>query len=243
MANSSDLIRARQRLWPDLLRRGALLAAVCVATLSARAQTPAYARTALAHFDPNPPPGWAYALETSRNGQTMKERFDPSRPAGGQWTLLQLQGRTPTSEELEKYAQSRPVAGSGGTQANFKKDDIEPGSLKLVEESETSATFAATFREQAGGADKMLGHLRATFTINKQLAYVERYILELTEPYWPVLGVKMNQLRIEARFSAPQDDHPSLPISLESHFSGRILLFANEEDLRLIYSELSPASP
>src|SRR5688572_2002146 len=237
MGNSSGLSRALQRLRADLVRRGALLGAVCFATIGAHAQTPAYARAALAQFNPNPPSGWAYTLETTRNSQSMAEHFDPSRPSGGQWTLRQLQGRNPTTEELEKYAQSRPAAGSGGTQANFQKDDIEPGSLKLLEENETTATFSAAFREQAGGADKMLDHLGMTLTVNKEPAYVERYVLELTEPYWPVLGVKMNQLRIEARFSAPDADRPSLPLSVESRFAGRILLFANEENLRLIYGE------
>ena len=241
MGNLSGLSRVFHRLRPDIGRCCALLAAACCATAGALAQTPDYAKAALAHFDPNPPVGWAYTLETSRNSQTMAEHFDPSRPPGGQWTLRQLQGRSPTSEELEKYAQSRPAAGSGGTQANFQKNDIEPGSLKLREENETSATFSATFREQSSGADKMLSHLHVTLMVNKQSAYVERYILELTEPYWPVLGVKMNQLRIEARFSAPSGESPSLPISLESHFTGRILLFTNEENLRLTYSEFKPA--
>jgi hypothetical protein len=141
---------------------------------------------------------------------------------------------------LEKYAQSRPAAGSGGTQANFQKDDIEPGSLKLIGEDDTSARFAAEFREQSSGPDKMLGHLKVTLTVRKQPAFVAGYALELKEPYWPVLGVKMNQLRIEARFNPPSGDRPSLPASVESHFAGRILLFANEEKLRLIYSEFSP---
>src|SRR6478735_335210 len=132
MANLSGSSRALQRLRPDCARHGALLMVLCCAAIGLHAQTPAYVRSALAHFDPNPPSGWAYGLETSRNGQTMTEHFDPSRPTGGQWTLRQLQGRNPTSDELEKYIQSRPAAGSGGTQANFQKDDIEPGSIKLL---------------------------------------------------------------------------------------------------------------
>lgn len=237
MGNLSGLSRAPRLLRPDRRRHFAWLAAICFTTVSALAQTPNYLKTALARFDPNPPAGWAYALETSRNDQTMVEFFDPSRPPGGQWKLRQLQGRSPTTEELEKYAQSRPAAGSGGTQANFKKDDIEPGSLKLIEENETRATFSATFREQSSGPDKMLSHLRLTLTVNKPQAYIEGYVQELTEPYSPVLGVKMNQLRIQATFSAPSEGRPSLPVTSESHFTGRILFFANEEKLRLIYSE------
>ena len=237
MGNLSGSSRAPRPVRPDARRRGTLLAIVCFTVVNALAQTPDYLRTALAHFNPNPPAGWAYAIETNRNDQTMVESFDPSRPPGAQWKLRQFQGRTPTVEELEKYTQSRPAAGSGGMQANFQKEDIEPGSLKLIEENEARATFSASFREQASGPDKMLGHLRMTLTVSKQPAYVERYVLELTEPYWPVLGVKMNQLRIESAFSAPAGDRPSLPLNLESHFAGRILLFANEEKLRLIYSE------
>jgi len=218
-----------------------LLAAFCLATTAVFAQTPDYVKTALAHFNPNPPSGWAYTLETSRNDQTMVEHFNPTRPPGGQWTLRLLQGRSPTTGELEKYAQSRPSAGAGGTQANFQKDDIEPGSLTLIEEDQTRAIFAAAFREQSSGPDKMLGHLRLLLTVNKQPGYIEQYVLELKEPYWPVLGVKMNQLRIEARFSAPAGEQPSLPVMVESDFTGRILLFANQEKLRLIYSEFRPA--
>ena len=237
MGNLSGSSRVLHQVRPDRRRRFACLAVFCLAAISAIAQTPDYLRTALARFNPNPPAGWAYALETTRNDRTMAELFDPSRPPGGQWTLRQFQGRAPTAEELEKYTQSRPAAGSGGMQANFQKDDIEPGSLKLIEENETRATFSATFREQSSGPDKMLGHLRLTLTVNKQPAYIERYVQELTEPYWPVLGVKMHQLRIEGSFSPPVGDRPSLPATLESHFTGRILLFSNEEKLRLIYSE------
>lgn len=237
MANSSGSSPASRLVRPDRRHRFAWLAVIGFVAVNACAQTPDYLRTALAHFNPNPPDGWAYALETNRNDQTMVEFFNPSRPPGGQWTLRQFQGRNPTADELEKYARSRPATGSGGTQANFKNEDIEPGSLKLVEENDTRATFSATFREQSSGPDKMLGHLSLTLTVNKQPAYIERYVEELTEPYSPVLGVKMNQLRIEATFSPPDGDRPSLPVSLESHFTGRILLFSNEEKLRLIYSE------
>jgi hypothetical protein len=217
-----------------------LVVAWCWLVTGAAAAMPDYLRTALNHFTPNVPAGWAYTLATTRNEQQMVERFDPARPPDGQWSLRQFQGRNPTTEELEKYTQSRPSTDSGGMQANFQKNDIEPGSLKLLREDETRAEFQATFREESGGADKMLGHLQLKLTVNKQLAYVERYVLELKEPYWPVLTVKMNTLRIEATFSVPTDTQPSLLTGVESHFAGRILLISNEENLQLIYSEFSP---
>lgn len=203
---------------------------------------PGYLRTALNHFSPDVPTGWAYTLETTRNGRSMVERFDPSRPAGGQWTLLQLEGRSPSTEEFEKYAQSRPSAGSGGMQANFQRADIEPGSLKLISEDATRARFLGEFRAESAGADKMLAHLAITLTVNKALAYVEAYLLELKEPYWPVLTVKMNTLEVEATFSEPSESTSSLPVRQESHFVGRVLLISTEERLKLIYREFRPVS-
>ena len=216
-----------------------LLAAILCLVTQGAAATPDYLRAALDHFTPNVPEGWAYTLATTRNDRQMIERFDPARPPGTQWSLRTFEGRAPTADELEKYAQSRPSADSGGMQANFKKGDIEPGSIKLVREDEARAEFEAKFRDEAGGADKMLGHLQLKLIVNKHLAYIERYVLELTEPYWPVLSVKMNTLRIEAAFSAPTDTRPSLLDSVESHFAGRVLLISNEEKLHLIYSEFS----
>lgn len=241
MPNSSGSSLASRRLRPKAGRPSAwLVLAACVWTTAATAATPDYLRAALNHFTPNVPAGWAYTLETTRNGQQMIERFDPARPPESQWSLRQFQGRNPTADELEKYAQSRPTASAGGMQANFQKDDIEPGSIKLVREDETRAEFDALFREESGGADKMLGHLQLKLTVNKQLAYIERYVVSLKEPYWPVLGVKMNTLRIEATFSAPAGGtQPSLLASVESHFAGRILLISNEENLHLIYTEFS----
>ena len=241
MAPLSGLFRAPSPPRAKTLPGKSILAVFLLTAGSVWAAVPDYVRTALAHFNPNVPAGWAYTLETTRNDRQMTERFDPARPPGGQWTLRTFQGRSPTPEETEKYLRSRPTAGAGGTQANFQKDDIEPGSMKLVHEDETRAEYEAGFREQSAGPDKMLEHLRLRLTICKQPAYVERYVLELIEPYWPVLGVKMHELHIEGEFTAPRDQQPSLPSRVESHFTGRILLFSNEEKLRLIYSEFSAA--
>lgn len=212
------------------------LAAWLLAT-GALAQMPEYLRAAINRFSPAVPAGWSYTLTTTRNGETLIEQFDPSRPAGGQWNLLQCFGRNPTTEELEKYAKSRPTADSGGPQSNFQKADIEPGSLHLVGEDPEQAEFLGGFRDEASGADKMLSHLNLRLFVSKKQSYVAKYVLELKEPYWPVLGVKMNSLRVETTFSPPAEGRPSLPITQQSHFTGRILLIRTEEKLELSFAD------
>jgi hypothetical protein len=204
---------------------------------SGLAQMPDYLRTAINRFSPTVPAGWAYTLTTTRNGEVLVERFDPSRPPGGQWSLLQCFGRSPTAEELEKYAKSRPTADSGGAQSNFQKADIEPGSFQLVSENAEQAEFLGGFRAGSDGADKMLGHLNLRVIVSKKQSYIKTSVLELKEPYWPVFGVKMNVLRVETSFEAATAGHPSLPTVQQSHFAGRILLISNEEKLQLAFSD------
>jgi len=83
----------------------------------------------------------------------------------------------------------------------------------------------------------MLGHLNLRVVVSKRQSYIKTSVLELKEPYWPVLGVKMNILRVETTFDSPADGRPSLPTAQQSHFAGRILLISNEEKLQLTFSD------
>lgn len=215
-----------------------------VSVLVANAEPlPGYLRAALARFAPEVPPGWAYKLTTIRDDVRMVEQFDPANPEGAQWTLLEWRGRPPTADELDKYARSRPSAATGGARSNFKRDDIEPGSLRLVREDAEWAEFSGSFREQSTGADKMLGHFHLRLVVNKIGAWIRKYQLELKEPYSPVLGVRMHELFVEGTYDAPAGDTPSLPSAQSSRFSGRILFIPKKETLVLIYSDFrrSPA--
>lgn len=232
--SSRGFLRPSSRRFPLfatlLLAVGAV---VCV-----RAEPPAYVRTALERFNTSMPAGWAYTLTTTRNERTITERFDPARPAGAQWMLLETEGRAPAAAEIAKYTRARAAA-PGGMQANFERADIEPGSLVLVQEDAEHAEFTGGFRETSTGPDKMLGHLSLRLKVAKREPHIAGYTLELKEPYSPVLGVKMNTLRVEARFSPPKDGRPSLPVEMTSRFTGRIFFIPTGEDLHLSYREVT----
>lgn len=241
MASSTGSSPRLPHLCPDVGRRraGAFVLAVCLAANTALAALPGYLREALAKFNPDVPPGWAYTITTTRGEVTASERFDPSKPPAERWTLLRNRGAAPTPKDLEKYAQLKAANPGSTTQATFTKADIEPGSLELVTEDADRAEFKGTFRSESTGADKMLGHLRVNLVVNKHQPYVERYQLALIEPYKPVLGVKMNSLAVAMSFTAPTPDRPSLPGINTSHFTGRIFFIGTEEDLRVEYSDFT----
>jgi hypothetical protein len=204
---------------------------------------PAYVRTALNAFNPEPPAGWSYTLTTTRNNEARATaRFDAAKPPGDQWTLLELNGHAPAASEAAQYARSRaddttPASAKGA----FQKRDIDPASFTLLSENAEHAEFRCTFRPEAAGADKMLGHLALRLTVAKLRPHVEQCVLELKEPYSPVLGVKMRELLVRISFSPPDDGRPSLPASQSSHFVGRLFFFGMEENLELTYSAFAPA--
>ena len=237
MANSSGLSPACPRPTINSGRRWWCLLAWSLAALPAVAEMPGYLRTALANFMPGIPPGWACTITTTRNDDILVERFDAAKAAGTQWTLLQCHGRAPTSEETEKYRQSRPPGTSVGPQSNFQRADIEPGSLALVSEDDERAEFRGGFRQESTGADKMLGHLVLHLTVRKRSPHIVKYTLRLESPYSPVLGVKMDELQVAATFAAPDAEHPSLPVEHTSRFKGRILFIPSEENLRVTFSD------
>jgi hypothetical protein len=213
---------------------GALLA-----TLPVVAAMPDYLREALNQFSPEVPAGWAYTLTTVRNDDARSTaRFDPSRPPAEQWTLLELNGRPPTPKEAGQFARARASGGNIATpQGNFQKGDIDPGSIELLTEDAVRAEFRCTFRAEAAGADKMLGHLRLRLFVDKKLSHVEKFVLELPESYSPVLGVKMRELDVQVSFTAPSAGQPGLPATGRSRFLGRIFFIGMEENIDLTYSD------
>lgn len=238
MASSTGSFRRSRRPWSRL---GTLGLAALGAVAAARAALPDYVREALGAFSAEPPARWAYTTTTVRPEASTAERYDPAQPPAARWTLLTFNGQPPTGKELEKYRKLRSANPLPSSPANFQRGDIDPGSLRLVSEDVGRAEYEGGFREVSAAGDKMLGHLILRLTINKHTPHVEKFTLTLREPYSPILGVKMNSLKVEMTFAPPAPARPCLPVAYTSHFSGRIFFIGTQEDLQVAYSDFSPA--
>lgn len=224
-------MRRRLSLW--LLCSGLLLVRAPAAEL------PEFFHAALAGFATDAPRGWAYTLATTREGATTVERFDPSRPAGGQWTLVRTGDRAPDATEIERYLRYKAGSTPPTVRATFTRGDLDLGSMHLVREDDRVAEYQGRFRPEL--ADPLLARLEIRLVLAKQPAHVSGYTLSLAVPYAPALGVRMHELTVTMTFSPPAADQPSLPATAHSRFRGRILFFkAIEEDLRIVYADFTP---
>lgn len=205
---------------------------------SANAAVPAYLRQAIARYHPDAPSGWAFTLTTTRDGKTSRERFDPSRPKGGEWTLLETEGRAPTAQEIERYGRYKASNTPTTNRATFERGDLDLEGASLLREDETHAEFRLKFRESTN--QPLLTHVVLDLKVRKATASVESSVLRLFEPFSPALGVRMNSLLVTTTHSAPGADAPSLPQEIVSQFRGRMFfLIPLDEDLRVAYSDFT----
>lgn len=213
-----------------------------LAAAAAAAELPAYFNEALARFTSDAPRGWAYTLTTTRDGDTSVERYDPSRPKGGEWTLRRRNGRDATAEEIERYLRYKASSTPPTARATFEKGDLDRDTFELVREDATTAVFRGRFREDL--KEPLLAHLVLDLQIAKADPAVQSFTMRLIAPFTPALGVKMNELEVAMEFSPPTADQPSLPLASRSRFRGRLFfLKAIEEDLRITYSDFTRVVP
>ncbi|MDP2137059.1 MAG: hypothetical protein Q8J74_04325 [Candidatus Didemnitutus sp.] len=224
-------------------RLAAILGFALLAPLGAGAiDLPEYFQTALARLSSDAPRGWAYNLTTTRKEETSLERYDPSRPKGGEWTLLRRNGLEPTTEDHERYRRYKASNASPTARATFEKGDIDVTSAALVRDDAERAEFQLRFREDV--SEPLLQHLLLHLTVTKAEPTVERFTLHLLGAFSPALGVRMNQLEVTMQFSPASDDRPALPHEMVSRFRGRLFFFIPmEEELRVTYSDFAPVIP
>ncbi|MBA4138395.1 MAG: hypothetical protein C0518_13885 [Opitutus sp.] len=202
------------------------------------AATPDYLREAVSRFSAEVPAGWAYTVTTTRGDEVSVERFDPSRPRGGEWTLLQRNGQAATAEDIERYRRYKAGNAPTGARATFERGDLDVESAELLREDGERAEFQVRFR---GDIDQpLLAHVFLELSVRKSPAAVERSVLRLFEPFAPAMGVRMHELAVTTLFAPPTDEAPPLPLEVTSRFRGRMFfLVPINEDVRLVYADFA----
>lgn len=213
------------------------------AVSGARAATlPDYLTQALTRLTSDAPHGWAYTVATTRDDEHSVERYDPSRPKGGEWTLIARNGRAPDADEIQRYLRYKASNAPTTARASFQKGDIDVGSLALLREENGLAVFRGRFREDAN--EPLLAHVVLDLTVDPARASIVEAVLRLAAPFAPALGVRMHELTLTMTFKEAADGSVVLPHTAHSRFRGRMFfLIPVEEDLRITYSNFQKLQP
>lgn len=203
---------------------------------SAAPGVPAALAEALKTFRADPPRGWSFTQTTIAEGKSTVERSDAAKPEFSRWSLVQKDGRAPTPEEIQDYAEARSRRSRAGTAPKIV-DQFVLAAIETLGETAERVTFRCPLR-QGESRDRTALALRATIAVHKPTRTVESVTLANLAPFSPMLGVKIAELKTVMTYSLPASETPGLPQSVVTRVRGRAFVFKSlDADMTVTFSK------
>ena len=214
----------------------------CGASLAQAAAAPAEFLAALDRFRAEGARGWGFLQTTVAGQKSLAERYDPSQPEFKRWSLVMKDGRAPTPEEKKEYEEKLTRRSRGETAPNVK-DQLDRDSCEVLNDTAEQGVYRFGLKP-TDEKDTSAAFMKATFTLHKPTATIQRVELANTEPFSPVFLVKIQEARTTIEYSLPDDAHPTLLKSVNVRIRGRAMWFRTlDDDMTVSYSEHTPAAP
>ncbi len=138
------------------------------------------------------------------------ESYDPARPAGQRWTLVSVDGRAPTADELKDYSKgmARATVPSYGRLARY----FGNGGQRSANGARTvyRATSLPKGALTIGKADLSAGAQAEATVADGPRPYVERLDIVSTKPVRMMLVAKVERLDATSRYRLMPDGRPVL---------------------------------
>jgi outer membrane lipoprotein-sorting protein len=225
--------RIRYIIFRTLFALFVLVASICV---RAGEPLPSEFDAALKSFRADGTKGWAFVQTTSSTKHSLKEQFDPSKLEFKRWSLIEKDGHAPTEEERKDYEEKQTRRSRGDTAPDVTKQLDLSTAEKVSEDSERSVY---RFRLTPGGKDDTSAqYMTSTFTFHKPTKTIERIELTNTEPFSPMLAVRIQEARTTINYTLPTAERPTLLDKITVRVRGRAMLVRSlDEDLTVAYSD------
>jgi len=200
---------------------------------------PAELKEALKPFRSEGSRGWAFTQTTRGEGKSQIETFDPALREFHRWVLIERDGRAPTPEDTQRYNELQTRRSTAPNAPNVK-DQIDETDCELLSDDGIRASWR--FRLRATDKDDSSAeHMRATFTLHRPSATIERVELASFEPFRPVLGMSITDAKTVIDYSLPEGDRPTLLQQVTMRIRGRAWLIKSmDQDLMVTYSNYTP---
>ena len=166
------------------------------------------------------------------------ERWDPTKPAEQRWTLVSVDGRPPTAEEMKSYTKSLPKrrqAYYGRVARYFAK----PATTAIDARGRTVFRFAALPKETVMVADSDISANatgEAIVNASGAVPFLEEVRFRSTKASRVKLVAKIESFETMTRYRLMPDGKP-VPVELESEMRGSMLGQQGRIRTRIVYSE------
>ena len=182
---------------------------------------------------------WSYTRTARSPDGTFIARYDPRLPESEHWTLISVDGREPTGDEVEAFLEERERAHGGNDdddETMFADDSIE-----LIEETDAYWMFA--FRPETDSDEEatFMEAVDARLKVVKDGHFVSLVSMRNTGTIKPGKGVKIRKFETELEFAPAYEGGPTVPRRVRAAVQGKAFLVVKideEEDIE--FSDFEP---
>jgi len=177
------------------------------------------------------------------------ERFDPRLDDGARWTLLEVDGDTPSPADIEDYDPDETGDFGGSEAFDMYRDmveDIEIDSAMLIEQTadfslyqlrETKAGFLD--RDEAEFAEYLTTQVRVD--TRGAEPFVQSFDIRAERPFEPSMLAEMDRFEMRFDFMRHPDSGDILPAEVVIGISVDALVFISvDADTKVTFSEYEP---
>ncbi len=182
---------------------------------------------------------WAFTESRLSDDTVWVSRFDPRLGDAEQWTLLSVDGRSPTGRELREFAGDKEDHETSAS--SNRLDLVGVDTLELVAEDDESWLLRFVPNEDE---IEFVDNVDASVRIMKDGPYLQSVDLRNSADIKPGYGMKIGTFLVNLEFGPAVADGPIVPTSMKIRVSGRMLLFIGFEETEVIeFSDFERALP
>lgn len=190
---------------------------------------------AITQFEQTPRGDWSYRVTRYENEEgdvtSSIERYDPIKDRDSQWTLLRINGQTPSSKQAAKFSSSKLKQADADNQQSVSiklREIIQLDSLQLISEDQTrlQAGFDVYLSRLGKEATE---NLAGSLTFNKQEQFIETIEITNTDDFSPVFSADITDFKLTFRFI--KINSAILPQQQELSMKGTFAFFTEIEEV------------
>lgn len=261
-ATHTAVVPSRMDGFAFRVSRLALLAlSIALPAVAAQPDLPPLVERALETMERSEQDGYAYTMKMSEPGKSSTAHFDPARPAGKTWDLLEKDGKKPTAKEVESFRKERAEREKKRAEQSEEekkkksrggdkelRELIALGSVQLISESPERASYRFRMRSDDESEQAMFESIRGTLVVSKAGPHVESLDLASTGEMKPIIGVKISEFHLRLTFFPPDGHGRAFPATIQAKIKGRAMLVKKiDQDTSVTFSDYairqSPGGP
>ena len=205
---------------------------LCLPAARAQEDYAALLEEAVATVDWDFSDSWSYTEASYEDGETWIGRFDPRVEEDHGWTLVSVDGKTPTDRQRREYLHNKDEHSSDADDEDNRVTAIvDEDTLELIEETDEHwvLSFVPAEDEQA-----LLDSVDARVRIVKNGRYIESVRIDNFQDIEPGFGTKLTEFKMRFSFGPAVENGPIVPKSIEVRVKGRALLFFGFDDTDIV---------